>query len=208
MKRLALGGAALLAIGLGVLLAFQSCRDSDPGPKIPPEVARRIDSMAITRPAFDSTQRAGRVEIIRDTTAAIVARRAAARSDSLAKLSEQRADSLAEVARDAKTSDSAAVAWMLAYEARTEEASALRVSRDSARTAYASEHRALLTLSGLYAADTLRRTETERINRDLRTVISKLEKPCRIVGPIPCPNRTVSALLGVAAGVGAAKGSK
>jgi hypothetical protein len=208
VKRVALGGGALLAIGLGVLLTFQSCRDTAPGPKIPSDVARRIDSMSITRPAFDSTQAAGRVTIIRDTSAALVARRAAARSDSMAKASERRADSLADVAREAKASDSAAVGWMLAYEARTEEASALRISRDSARAAYASEHRALVTLGGLYAADTLRRSETDRINSDLRKAIDRLEKPCRVVGPIPCPNRIVSALLGAAAGAGAARGSK
>lgn len=208
MKRLALGGAALLAIGLGVLLAFQSCRDSDPGPKIPPAVERRIDSMAITKPAFDSTQAAGRAEVGKDTTAALLARVRAARVRDSALFAQRLADSLGAAAARAQTSDSAAVAWMLAYEARSEEAARLRVSNDSLESAYRSERSARLTLSVLYAKDTLRRNATEKINADLREAITRLERPCRIVGPIPCPNRTVSALLGAAAGAAAAKGSK
>lgn len=207
VPRLALGGAGLLAAGLGVVLAWQSCRGPD-GPKIPPEVSRRIDSMTVTRPVFDSTQAAGRVMVARDTTAALVAHMRAQHSRDSALLVSALADSLAEVAARALSADSAAAAWMLAYEARTEEAKRWRRSSDSLESAYQSERSARLTLSGLYGADTLRRIATERINADLRKAISKLEVPCRIVGPVPCPNRTVSALLGVVAGAAAARGSK
>lgn len=194
-KVLGLGG--VVAVVLGLAWFFASCRP-EPQDKIPPEVARRIDSMDVTRPAFDSTQAAGRSAVARDTVFATVFKVRADTSARVAARARITADSLAEIAR---VKDSSATAWKAAYEARTEEATEWRATAFRNDSAYRSERSARLGLAALYGADTLRRQATERINADLRRAIDRLEVPCRIVGPIPCPSRTVTMVL---AGVGGA----
>lgn len=201
-----LGIVAVIAAVLGLAWFFGSCQP-EPGPKIPVKTQKSIDSMNTTKPAFDSTQRAGQQKVARDTLRATAHKAQATQAEATANFAKITADSLAITAARARSADSAAAAWKDAYDARTREAEAWHVAAVRNDSAYRAERDARLTLMTVYSADTLRRQATERINGELQKAIAKLQQPCRIVGPIPCPNRTVtmviSATLGAVAGAAA-----
>jgi hypothetical protein len=169
---------AIVAVALGLALAFRSCQPV-PAPKIPAKTQHSIDSLVITKPTFDSSQHAGQQKVARDTLTAITHKTQATQAEARANFAKITADSLAATAARAKTSDSAATAWKEAYEARTREAEAWRISSVRNDSAFQAEHSARITLGQLYAADTLRRVAIERVNTELQDAIKKLEQPCR-----------------------------
>lgn len=201
--RLAGVGLALAAIvggSFALAYVFKSCQP-EPKPKIPVEVQKRIDSLAITKAAFDSGQKAGLGRIVHDTVRAIVYKTRAAESETRAEIANTTADSLAAQAALAKTADSAAVAWKAAYDVRTVEADQWRITAARNDSAYQAERSARVEALQLYDGAVKRLQSTELVNVDLRKAIAKLEQPCRILGPIPCPSRTVTLILStVAAG--------
>lgn len=192
--------AVIIAIALGLAWFFRSCQ-KEPGPKIPPRTQRSIDSLVITKPVFDSMQHAGQQQVARDTTRAISYRRQAQQAESSANFSKVTADTLAATAERIKAADSAATAWKAAYEARTREAESWHLAAIRNDSAYQAERDARLTLGSLYGADTLRRIATEKVTTELQDAIKHLQQPCRVIGRIPCPSRTVTFVLtAVAAG--------
>lgn len=197
------GIATILAAVLGLAWVMKSCAP-EPAPKIPPKTQRAIDSLNMTKPNFDSMQVAGREQVARDTIRATGHKQEATRAEATANFAKLTADSLAETAAKLASSDSAALAWKDAYEARTREADAWHVAAVRNDSAYRAERDARLVLTTIYEADTLRRHAVEAVNVELQKAIGKLQQPCRIVGPIPCPNRTVtmvgSVVLGAVAG--------
>lgn len=201
-----LGIVAIAAAVLGLAWMFKSCQP-EPAPKIPPKTQRAIDSLTMTKPSFDASQVAGRQQVARDTIRASVQKRQASQAEASANFAKLTADSLAQTAAALHSADSAALAWKEAYDARTREAEAWHVASIRNDSAYRAEHDARVAMTALYEADTLRRHAIEAVNLDLQKAIKKLEAPCRIVGPIPCPNRTVtmvgSVILGAVAGAAA-----
>jgi cytoskeletal protein RodZ len=193
----------IVAVALGLAWAFRSCQP-DPVPKIPAKTQHSIDSLVITKPAFDSSQHAGQQKVARDTLTAITHKSQATQAEARANFAKITADSLAATAARAKTADSAAAAWKEAYDARTREAEAWHVAAVRNDSAYQAEHAARITLGQLYAADTLRRVAIEHVNTQLQDAIKKLEQPCRVpgtFGKVPCPSRTVTMVVtAVAAG--------
>ena len=170
-------------------------------PKIDPKTQHSIDSLTVTKPAFDSTQKAAAQRVAHDTIVTIIHDKASNVALAAARTAQARADSLATEASRAADS---ATAWHRAYDARTTEATGLRVAVAEKDSALTSERDARITLARTYGADTLRRIAIERVNRGLQDDIAKLEQPCHIVGPIGCPSRTttgvIAALLGAGAG--------
>lgn len=202
-----LAGLGLSAILIGALVIgfmVKSCA-REPGPKIPPKVQQSIDSLKITKPTFDSVARAGAATVARDTTRAKGYKTQATRTEITARGETVLADSLALVATRARSADSAALSWQSAYEARTREADAWHATAVRNDSAYLAERDARTQLAALYGADTLRRIATETVNTDLQKAIAKLQVPCRIIGPIPCPSRTATFVGSVVLGAVAAR---
>lgn len=190
----------IVGVILGIIVLTLTLRGChvDPGPKIDPATQHSIDSLKITKPAFDSTQHAAAQAVARDTIVTVIHDRASNVTLTEARTAQARADALAIEAGRATDS---ATAWHRAYDERTIEAGKLRTSLAEKDSALTSERSALFRLSGAYAADTLRRLAIEKVNRGLVDDIAKLNQPCRVIGPIPCPSRTIVAL---ASGVGGA----
>ena len=184
----------VLLIVVSALLIFRSCRRAeDLADKLPPAVVTRIDSLDRTKPEFQARTDSILRVVIFDTARAVAFRRAEERAKLAASSAERRADSLAKLATTAQE-------WHAAYDARTSEADTLKMALARADSVAEAERSARRSLAVAYEADTLRRVALDHLTQDLRDAIKKLEKPCRVVGPIPCPSRSASAGLALLAG--------
>lgn len=167
---------------------FRSCAP-EPAPKIPPALQRQLDSLAATATAFEH-EKDSLSKIVRvDTVHTIIVNKQAEATKAQAVSLGAKADSLATEAR--KAQDDADL-WEQAYKYRTEERDSLQSAYTQKSNALDSEIEARRKLTVLYVADTLRRNSFEQANAGLQTAISKLEQPCRLLGPIKCPSRTVT----------------
>lgn len=193
-----LRGLAVIVVALVLALALKSCQRSDVGVKIPPRLERTLDSLDATAATFkaarDSAARIVASDALESARLTRVARIARVESDGF----RRAADSIAVLA--SAQADSAAL-WREAYDARTTEATQLRVALDTTETALKAERAARANVARLWQNAEIRQRELEHVTDGLRSAITRLEKPCRIVGPIPCPSRTVSAVGGVMLGV-------
>lgn len=200
--------AGLVAIiaALAVALVFSSCpKDPDEG-KIPKALEKTADSLEATRPAADdrrdSVTRLVVIDTARARKAETVAKAATARAEGLRKEADQ-------LAAQAVASADSALLWRRAYERRTEEADQLRTANAAADSALQAERSARLRVAQLFSdSEARRRTAEEVVIPGLRSAIAQLEKPCRILGPIPCPSRKavlVIATVGTVAAVSASK---
>jgi hypothetical protein len=210
--------AGLVIIFLVIAFAVKSCAPA-PRPKIDPKTQKSIDSLDATKPGFEKQKDSLITVVKHDTIFAKAADKASAeantraeRSRASAVASGKRADSLAAVARAHADS---ALLWRNAYEQRTMQADTLTrtvAEKDSALTAehaaFLHEQDARIGLGRLFGADTLRRLAIEKVNKGLEDDIKKLQQPCRIVGPIPCPSRTVVGLLSATLGAVAGRATK
>lgn len=180
-------------------LVFSHCGRSDDGEKVPAPIAKTADSLAATAPEFGQ-RRDSVVRVVTIDTARARRAEAATRAAELkAEGARKAADSLA--AQAATSADSARL-WHAAYDRRTEEAANLRVGLDSAKEAAAAERSARLSLDQLFREAERRRTAAENVViPGLQKAIAQLEKPCRILGPIPCPSRRVSFVAGAVGAV-------
>jgi len=192
-----LGLAGVIAVIIALAFGLRGCH-ADPPPKIDPATQKSIDSLTTTQPTFDSTQHAIAQAVARDTIVTVIHDKASNVALAEARTAQARADALAIEAGRAVDS---ATAWHRAYDARTEEAGKLRGALAEKDSALTSARSAFSRLAGAYSADTLRRLAIERVNKGLADDIAKLQQPCRIIGPVPCPSRTIVAL---ASGVGGA----
>ncbi len=189
MKRIYWIGVAVLLL-VGAVWLWSRHKGNEP--KIPIETQRTLDSLKETSWEFKHQKDSIIRVVVYDTVQAIRAETAARQARARAQTEQHRADSLAMVAR---TSTDSASTWRQAYEARTAEAVELRTTVAAKDSAYRFERDARQALSVLYGADTTRRIAIERVNADLVKAIARLEQPCRVIGPIPCPSRTASAIL-------------
>lgn len=203
--RWTVGGLAVIAGALAIGLVFKSCQRPDDSGKIPAPLERKLDSLAVTAPAHQDRQDSIIRVVMVDTIAARRHAAAATAAKRDAEASRQRAD---ELERQARSRADSAILWRQAYDARTEEAAGLRVSLASTDSALAAEKSARAAALAGWRSETARRMSIEDANQGLRAAIARLEKPCRIVGPIPCPNRTVAFVGGVTLGVVALSSSR
>lgn len=187
--------AMVLLMIVSALLIFRSCRRTEQteADKLPPAVVKTMDSLDRTKPEFEARKDSIIRVVVFDTARAVAFRRAEERAKLAASSAERRADSLAKLATTAQE-------WHAAYDARTSEADTLKLALIRADSVSEAERRARVNLSLAYGADTTRRVALEKLTVDLRAAIVKLEKPCRLLGPIPCPSRSASAGLGLLAG--------
>jgi hypothetical protein len=218
-KVLAASGGTLLAIGAIIVLLFGRCTPT-PGPKIDPKTQRSLDSLALTAQQFKMQRDSLLLHIKHDTILSItyqhdaaVANQSAERSRASAVAAGKRADALAKEAAAAHTAADSAAKYHAALDERTRERDTLLVAvaaKDSAYKAQvaatAKEHSAFVNLSTAYGADTTRRVALERVNAGLVKDIARLQQPCKLIGLVPCPSRTVTGL--ISAGVGYLAGRK
>lgn len=186
----------LVVIGLAVALAlltlsFQRCgqRGAGNAPKVPADVQRVLDSLSVT--AASAQKRADSLLRLvgRDTARVrVIQYRVDTLLVSLQNI-ESIADSLASVGK-----------YEAAYRAARLATDTLHVVVDSLQAALGAERMARSRLLMVYTADTLRRSRTEQVNVRLQETIAQLEKPCRVIGRVPCPSRTVSFTGGVLLG--------
>jgi hypothetical protein len=172
-----------LVLGLIVLMMALCFRPPPPAP-VPPKDQHTLDSLAITKPVFDSivkslavaeTVYVARVDTLRLRTTIVQYH-----ADTLRLI----ADSLAAIAQ-----------WKPAYEARTAEADTLRVALVQKDTAFALEHRALLAADQQANILTNRLTVSEDLNTRLAADVKKAAD-CRVLW-MRCPSRTRVAVVAV-----------
>jgi hypothetical protein len=216
---LAASGGTLLALGVILVLWMGRCSPT-PGPKIDPKTQHSLDSLALTAQQFKAQRDSLLLHVKHDTILSItyqhdaaVANQAAERSRANAVAAGKRADALAQEAAAARTAADSATKYHAALDERTRERDTLLVTvtqKDSAYRAQlaatAKEHSAFVNLSTAYGADTSRRVALERVNAGLVADIARLQQPCKLIGPVPCPSRTVTGLL--SAGLGYLAGRK
>jgi hypothetical protein len=179
---------ALVAVIVG--MAILQYRGSNTGEAISPAHKKTTDSLATTKPAFDAHKDSVLAQVARDTVEVARYVKESADAERRAGDAGRRADSLAELNSN----------WQAAYEQRTEQVVDLKVSLAKKDSAWKDERSARLRVEGLYGADTTRRIALERLADGLRKDLAAAERPCRIVGPIPCPNRRTSAVGGLLLG--------
>jgi len=186
------------AIGLGVLIVglwVAFCRPQ-PNP-IPPKEQTTIDSMAATKPHFDSTRHsvvdsAQKVvtRIVHDSAAAV---RARAQADQYRRI----ADSALAVARAEHDTTSAA---FVAAENATREADQLRATTDTLAHRLSEAKQAIVSLTEQIVRDSVRQHATDdltaRLARDVKTA-----GQCHILPFVACPSRKVVVVGGVVLGV-------
>lgn len=183
-------------VGLvGVLLAlFVFAWRRPVPPKIDPATQHVIDSLRVTADGFrhqaDSALGVVRIDTIRAAARVVTKTKVVADAAALGRL----ADSLARVADSAAT-------WQRAYTVRTLERDTLQVALALADTALLFERDARGQLQLLYAQDTARRAALERVSAGLQRDIARLQQPCKLIGPLPCPSRTVTLIAGAALGL-------
>jgi hypothetical protein len=189
--------SACIFISLFLLISL-FIRPPRPGP-IPAPDQHTLDSLAITKPVFDSTTHAlaeretiyvARVDTVRVRIHAL---------DTAARRLQTLADSLAGVAQAAHDSGS----WRAAYDARTEEADTLRRAIAQRDTAFDFEHRARLDADQRADILTHRLTVSEDLNTRLADDVRRAAE-CRWLW-FKCPSRMRVAV--VAGAVGATVGA-
>lgn len=185
----------ILVAGFIILMVRDCGVPNPPGPKIPPATQHTIDSLGVTQPTFQARQDSLRAQVTEDSLKVHTIIHRIARNDTNVIRQQMAAMHAAHVA-DSLAMDQK---WQDAYAARSAEADSLLgvvAKKDSTinywHAAYLAEHSAKIALTVAYTEDTTRRVALERVNADLQRSIAQLEQPCRIVGPIPCPSRTVT----------------
>lgn len=173
----------LLAIVVG--WAFHTCgKRSDNAPKIPPAVQKTIDSLNRTNDSVHKATDSVLTVVKHDTVHAIKILRRVDTVERIIRRTEAAADSLAKLQQ-----------WEAAYRAEKVANDSLHVVNDSLHAAFVAERNARVETFRLFVSDTVRRTTIERVNTDLQKAISKLQQPCKVIGPIPCPSRTATAVI-------------
>jgi hypothetical protein len=202
---LAASGGTLLALGIILVLWLGRCAPT-PGPKIDARTQALLDSLKATNAQY-AARKDSIITLVRvDTVRAGAQDAAAERSRADAAAAGRVADSLAVAARTAATAQDSATRWRAAYDARTRERDTLLVTVVRKDSAYRSERDAVTRLLTVHLDDSTRLAGTERVNAGLVKDIARLQQPCKLLGPIPCPNRTVTGL--VSAGLGYLAGRK
>lgn len=184
-------GLAVLVAALSIALVLKSCAP-EPDAKIPPDLQRKIDSLEATRRPTAATRDSIIRIVVHDT---IRAGASSARGDTAtraAAVTQRTADSLAALAR--VSADSAAL-WHAAYDAQLQTSDSLRVAVASKDSAYREERDARVHLLTVVHADTLRINAIQDAHDRLWKRVNELELPCKIIGPIKCPSRTVTMLI-------------
>jgi hypothetical protein len=158
-----------------------------------PKTTRLTDSLAITRPTFDSTitatAKAETVYVTRATDHAQTGTWTRVRADSLHLV----ADSLAKAASSAEQ-------WRAAFVVKSQEADTLRQVASHFEHAFGEERAARLEADARADAERERRQALERLNASLAHDLARASE-CRLLG-VPCLPRVVVGLLGIGTGVG------
>ncbi len=183
-------GLVTIIAALAIALVIKSTQGT-PEPKIPPALQHELDSLRETKPAFDAHQDSVIRITVRDTTAA---KKANARADSSKRSADSLqviADSLRKVASvSADTAD-----YRKAIDAQRHVSDSLRVALASKDSAYRVEKANTVRLLFQLDSTSRRNNAIDDANAKLQKRIAELEVPCRIVGPVPCPSRTVTMVL-------------
>lgn len=173
-----------------LVLSMMTCQYRKSGLK--PATLRTIDSLAITQPAFDSSQLLRQQVEDTHVAAALELARITARLTAVAAQQRRIADSLASLQQ-----------WQAAYNARTREADSLRVAVDSA-TARATRLSSALAAADARATDErLRRLAVEGLNKRLQNDALDAAN-CRVAYVIPCVTRTQTFVVGAVLGAAGA----
>lgn len=153
------------------------------------ETTRLTDSLAVSRPAFDSTVRelvrVETVTVARATGFAQAATWTKVRADSLRRLSE----ALAGLAAASASADD----WHAAFVVSRQEADSLRVAASAFEHAFGAEREARLEADARADAERARRQAVERLNVRLASDL-RHARDCKLLG-VPCPSRTATGLV-------------
>jgi hypothetical protein len=212
-RRWAIAASGTAGVVIAVLLLvwlFKSCQPA-PQPKIDPKTQKSIDSLDATKPGFEKTKDSVITIVRHDTIFAKAVNGSAERSKASAAATGRLADSLAAVARLAKTAADSAARWHAAYDERTKERDTLLVTVAKKDSVIRYERDARIGLGILYGADTLRRIAIEKVNEGLKKDINKLQQPCTVpgtFGKVPCPSRTVTMVVSVLGVLGVQEAAK
>lgn len=186
-----------LCVVLFVALLFKGCGGGR-APLIPPATQHTLDSLRATAETAARSRDSALTVIKHDT---LIAVRVERRVDTLRvrdTVLQRRVDSLAVIA--AAHPDSAPL-WRSAYDAARVQIDTLHAALAAADTAIVHERAARITAQDLYANTARRLTVTEQANAQLEAALKRAVPACKVLGLIPCPNRTVAFVAGGILGV-------
>lgn len=193
-------------LGCGALLLIVATlwwrRVTHPSESMRPETRDTLTVLKATKTA-DSVAHASL--IAKAETLSVVARHHEAAGRVLVQQGERDAmtgDSLAKLAAIAKTAEDSAAAWQRAYRAESLSVSKLKLAHVQDSLALFNERARGDSIQRADSINTTRLARVERANVMLQQDIVNANK-CFVVFHVPCPSRTVSAGLGVAAVLGA-----
>lgn len=184
-------------------LVFAFCRPK-PQP-IPAPEQKSLDSLKGNQPAFDSAH----VASVRAETVFVKQAAKAAHVDTI---SARRADSIGRVAdslqRVAEAQHDTTSAWKAVADARSAQVVEVTVSRDSARSALASEHAARLLADTRASVTDMRLAATTDLNARLAKDVQNGGQCTWLFGTLRCPSRKEAVVGGIALGVAALEGAR
>lgn len=199
MTRRAIGTLICIVVIIAATILVAYCRPK-PTP-VPPKEQKSLDSLAITKPAFDSTvqakAKAETVYIARARENAAIAASVRHVADSLRQVAivAQRA---AEDARDTSSR------WFRVAQLNRQEADTLRVALDRQTARADNLFEAMTTAEARAQLLTARLVSVEDLNHRLTADLQRSDPPCRVAFIAKCPSRRVSAVLGAGAALGVA----
>lgn len=177
-------------------------------PALPAAVTRTADSLAASRPAFDSSVAVRLASAVRDSGEVRRLRTASRRAQERADAEKAKGDALRDSVARARTLADSAALWHGLADARAAESVELRQALDSTGAALAASEARGDSL-GVVARVALERVEAlTRLNQDLRASVAKITQ-CKFGGvlAVPCVSRRASFAGGVAvAGLAALAG--
>lgn len=185
---------ALIALLAGVILvgSLLTCDSSKSG--LSDKSQKTDDSLAITKPAFDSVQLRREQEEAAHVAAAAALEATVRQLTVVAARQRAIADSLARAQN-----------WRAAYLAKSIEADTLRSALDSANARAAREQAARMIADEKANEERIRRIAVEGLNESLKRDVANAAN-CKVPGTfglIPCATRTQVAIVSAAAGAGA-----
>lgn len=192
--------ASLLLLAVAVAVVW-SLFARPPAPEVIPPTLETATKRHEIQNAIDSVAQR-QLQADQDSVLARAARRQAI--DSMRQVAARQlgrqADSLARVAEAAATAQDSAVAWQAAYEERTAERDRLLSMIASKDSTIADKDSAYLWAMTQIAIASARATRSDSLRLGWEQEARRRVPPCRI-GPLPCPPRTITAVIGFAAGV-------
>lgn len=185
---------AVILLGVAAFAIWDHLRPL-PGPS--PATRQLQDSLKVTKPQYEARRDSLKATETREVAQGTKADARSHASEAVARDRAHLADSLAQLARVASSARDSARFWQAAYEEKGKALTSALTALSEAREVGERERGARLAAQ-TRADEAERRIEgLERLNAGLAKDLAAAQRAarCRVAGLVPCPSRTVAALL-------------